>query len=306
MNYIIFGFSLATTTFLILATLLNFFESKLPVDLGQFLRYGKFASKEKCAFFSKFNVEVPKSCFKHFYVVALICYMFTFSGINAVYIFKFEVPDCIVQWINAISGNDSFSFVTTTQTYVAVCLMTLQVSKRFYETHYISIFGKNSYININQYILGIAYYPGTCLAILCEAPKFAKSSSYLSQELDFTSLTYVEILAIFIFLWAWWHQYKSSEILANLRKNKKGEIVTYEHKLPFGDWFEYISSPLQAAEIIMYTSLTVILRYNFTWFFVYALVIANQVDTMILNHRWYQETFPDYPKNRKALIPFIY
>ncbi|XP_056643766.1 polyprenol reductase [Diorhabda sublineata] len=305
MNYIIFIFSVATTMLIILATLLNFFEAKLPVALGQFFRYGKFASKEKCALFSKLNVEVPKSWFKHFYIVALICYTTMFIGINAVYIFKFEVPHCVIHWMNAISGN-SLSFVTTTQTYIAVCLMTLQVSRRFYETHYVSIFGKNSYINVNQYILGIVYYPGTCLAILCEAPKFVKSPPYFSQEINFINVTYMEILAICIFLWGWWHQYRASEILANLRKNKKGEIVTSEHKLPFGDWFEYISSPLQAAEIIMYTALTVILKYHFTWFFVYAWVVVNQVETMLLNHWWYQDTFPDYPKNRKALIPLIY
>ncbi|HSA16026.1 MAG TPA: hypothetical protein P5346_14880 [Spirochaetota bacterium] len=24
------------------------------------------------------------------------------------------------------------------------------------------------------------------------------------------------------------------------------------------------------------------------------------------NHKWYRDNFPDYPKERKALVPFIY
>ncbi|MHA1318096.1 MAG: hypothetical protein ACTSQ6_11365, partial [Candidatus Heimdallarchaeaceae archaeon] len=34
--------------------------------------------------------------------------------------------------------------------------------------------------------------------------------------------------------------------------------------------------------------------------------IANLAPRARSNHKWYLENFPDYPKNRKALIPFIY
>jgi 3-oxo-5-alpha-steroid 4-dehydrogenase 1 len=32
---------------------------------------------------------------------------------------------------------------------------------------------------------------------------------------------------------------------------------------------------------------------------------ANLVPRALSNHRWYKEQFPDYPKNRKAILPFL-
>ncbi|HCB40998.1 MAG TPA: 3-oxo-5-alpha-steroid 4-dehydrogenase, partial [Gammaproteobacteria bacterium] len=33
--------------------------------------------------------------------------------------------------------------------------------------------------------------------------------------------------------------------------------------------------------------------------------MANLVPRALANHRWYQETFSDYPKDRRAVIPYI-
>lgn len=56
-----------------------------------------------------------------------------------------------------------------------------------------------------------------------------------------------------------------------------GKVVTSAHKVPQGDWFNYISSPHLAAEILMYFSLTVILWNNVTWRFIFGWVLSNQV-----------------------------
>ena len=48
----------------------------------------------------------------------------------------------------------------------------------------------------------------------------------------------------------------------------------------------------------------------FTWspagIYIFAISAANLVPRAIATHKWYQERFPDYPKERKALIPFIW
>ncbi|VEN50888.1 unnamed protein product [Callosobruchus maculatus] len=56
----------------------------------------------------------------------------------------------------------------------------------------------------------------------------------------------------------------------------------------------------------MYTCLTILLWYNITWFFVFAWVIINQVETILLSHWWYKKTFRDFPAQRRALIPYLY
>lgn len=56
-----------------------------------------------------------------------------------------------------------------------------------------------------------------------------------------------------------------------------GKVVTSAHKIPKGDWFEYISSPHITAEILMYLSITLILWRNITWRFIFGWVLSNQV-----------------------------
>ncbi|MGL5956334.1 MAG: 3-oxo-5-alpha-steroid 4-dehydrogenase, partial [Brevinema sp.] len=33
--------------------------------------------------------------------------------------------------------------------------------------------------------------------------------------------------------------------------------------------------------------------------------VANLLPRALTSHRWYLDHFPDYPKDRKALIPFL-
>jgi hypothetical protein len=38
-------------------------------------------------------------------------------------------------------------------------------------------------------------------------------------------------------------------------------------------------------------------------------VVSSSIEPLgpraLANHRWYRETFPDYPPDRKALVPFV-
>ena len=91
----------------------------------------------------------------------------------------------------------------------------------------------------------------------------------------------------------------SDSLLRSLRT--KGETG---YKIPRGGLFEYISSPNYFGEIIEWTGWAVA-----TWALPGAAfvlwTIANLAPRALANHRWYIQEFPDYPKKRKALIPFI-
>ncbi|KAG5882537.1 hypothetical protein JTB14_038148 [Gonioctena quinquepunctata] len=224
---------------------------------------------------------------------------------TSVYIFNNSPPRWLLDFLNAVGGRDRVSYTSATHVYLSLILLTLQVYRRFYDTHCVSVFGK-SMININHYIVGMLHYPGSALAIICEAPQFAKNSSYAMTDLNLAALSSLDIFAILLFIWAWRQQHVTTKILANLRKNKKGDVVTSEHKLPQGGMFEYLSAPHQTAEILMYLSITILLWYNITWFFVFTWVLSNQVETILLSHWWYQATFNEFPKKRKALIPYLY
>ncbi|CAH1159397.1 unnamed protein product [Phaedon cochleariae] len=301
MNWVMLTFSLLTTSMIACSSIFNFFENKIPTFFSKTFRYGKFACKEKV-----FGViDLPKSWFRHFYWVAVISYTFILYQATQVYVFGNEPSHRFLEFLQCLCGENRPAHTTATHIFLALILMTLQAYRRFYDTHFISVYSKNSVMNLSHYLVGIIHYPGSALAVICEAPNFTHKALSSSVDLDISQLSYTDIAAVIIFLWAWWHQHKTTKILADLRKNEKGDLVSNDHKVPYGDWFDYLSAPHQNAEILMYFSITILLWYNITWFFVFAWVLSNQVETILLSHWWYQETFDKFPKNRKALIPLI-
>lgn len=76
------------------------------------------------------------------------------------------------------------------------------------------------------------------------------------------------------------------------------------YRIPHGGGFRYVSSPNYLGEIVEWTGWAVL-----TWslagasFALYT--IANLAPRALANHRWYRETFPDYPEGRRALVPFV-
>lgn len=92
----------------------------------------------------------------------------------------------------------------------------------------------------------------------------------------------------------------SDTILLCLRKQGKTGYV-----VPDRGAFRYVSCPNYLGEILEWTGWAIA-----TWslaglaFCVYT--VANLVPRARSNHRWYLERFPDYPSNRRALIPGVF
>lgn len=88
-------------------------------------------------------------------------------------------------------------------------------------------------------------------------------------------------------------------VLIHLRK--PGETG---YKIPRGGMYRWITSPNYFGEIVEWAGWALM-----TWslpglaFAVYT--TANLAPRAISNHRWYRETFPDYPRERRALVPFL-
>jgi len=91
----------------------------------------------------------------------------------------------------------------------------------------------------------------------------------------------------------------SDEILLSLRKNS-----TPAYTIPSGGLFHYISCPNFFGEIIEWGGFALM-----SWSpaaLAFALwTLINLVPRALDHHRWYKNKFEDYPRNRKAIIPFI-
>jgi 3-oxo-5-alpha-steroid 4-dehydrogenase 1 len=92
----------------------------------------------------------------------------------------------------------------------------------------------------------------------------------------------------------------SDNILRNLRKSQ----IRGAYKVPHGALFKFVSSPNYFGEILEWTGWA-IATWSLPGLAFAVFTIANLAPRAVANHRWYRSTFPEYPEDRKALIPFV-
>ena len=92
----------------------------------------------------------------------------------------------------------------------------------------------------------------------------------------------------------------SDQLLRRLRQ--PGETA---YKIPVGGGFAWVSAPNYLGEIVEWVGFALAAQTLAAWAFA-AFTLANLAPRAAANHRWYRERFPDYPGERRALIPFVW
>lgn len=163
-------------------------------------------------------------------------------------------------------------------------------------------------MNVFIYLCGFYHYFGASWSILMESPGLCTKGAVIGDRINFSlsALKWNHLIGSALFVYAFFEQFRSHSILANLRKHGN-KVTDVKHKIPFGGLFELVSCPNYFAEILIYISLSIICgfeNYAFNWVTIW--VTSNQLYSALMGHRWYQEHFPNYPKNRKAFIPYLF
>lgn len=76
------------------------------------------------------------------------------------------------------------------------------------------------------------------------------------------------------------------------------------YSIPRGGLYRYVSCPNYLGEMIQWAGWA-LMAYNLGAFSFFVWTAANLAPRAWATHRWYRDRFPDYPPERKALIPFI-
>jgi hypothetical protein len=107
------------------------------------------------------------------------------------------------------------------------------------------------------------------------------------------------ISGLILFMVGFYINWQSDHILIHLRK--PGEKA---YMIPDKGLFKLISCPNHFGEILEWTGFAIM-----TWSapgLAFALwTVVNLLPRALQHHRWYKRTFANYPRERKALIPFI-
>jgi 3-oxo-5-alpha-steroid 4-dehydrogenase 1 len=108
------------------------------------------------------------------------------------------------------------------------------------------------------------------------------------------------ITGIFLFLAGMLININADKILIDLRKPG-----TLEHNIPEDGLYHWISCPNYFGEIIEWCGFA-IMTWSLPGFSFALWTAANLLPRASAHHAWYKEHFADYPRDRKAVIPFIW
>lgn len=108
------------------------------------------------------------------------------------------------------------------------------------------------------------------------------------------------LLGIALFFTGFLTNVQSDTILLSLRRADKSA-----YQIPRGFLFNYVSCPNYLGEVVEWFGWAMA-----TWSLpglAFALfTAANLMPRAYSHHHWYQQTFQEYPKDRKAIVPFIF
>lgn len=97
----------------------------------------------------------------------------------------------------------------------------------------------------------------------------------------------------------------SDAIIRALRRDARCTTDGPRYAIPHGGWFRYVSNPHYLGEIVEWIGWATFTGTPAGWAFA-LFTFANLMPRAVANHRWYRTTFPDYPPERRILIPFLF
>jgi 3-oxo-5-alpha-steroid 4-dehydrogenase 1 len=107
------------------------------------------------------------------------------------------------------------------------------------------------------------------------------------------------LVGVALFLAGWVINQRADLALSRLRKPGGPR-----YSIPQGGLYRYISCPNYFGEILEWIGWAV-LTWSLAGTAFAVFTAANLLPRAIATHRWYRDTFPDYPRDRKAVLPFL-
>ncbi|KAI0460697.1 hypothetical protein F5B21DRAFT_18578 [Xylaria acuta] len=234
--------------------------------------------------------RIPHSWFIHFYILSVSCTIFW----AVQFVMKGSVLELIVKHQLAKCA----SSMTMTQVVLAWFLMGLQGARRLYE--YLAVLRpSSSSMWIIHWLLGNGFYLCTSVSIWVEGSRAIECSGQSCPGIEFPPLK--SVIASFVFLIAWFMQYRCHRYLAGLKK----------YSLPDEGLFRYLVSPHYTCECLLYLSMAVLAApeghmYNRTLVCAWLFVSVNLGVTANGTKIWYGEKFGKKVQGKWKMIPVVF
>jgi protein-S-isoprenylcysteine O-methyltransferase Ste14 len=107
------------------------------------------------------------------------------------------------------------------------------------------------------------------------------------------------LFGLFLFILGMYMNIYHDYLMIKIKKKNNSYVI------PHGTWFKFVSCPNYLAEIIEWIGYALLTNTLSALIFAFA-TFANLFPRAVEYHKWYHNKFKDqYPKERKAIIPFL-
>ncbi len=96
----------------------------------------------------------------------------------------------------------------------------------------------------------------------------------------------------------------SDAIIRNLRTPEEVARGSKEYRIPEGGLFRWVTNPSYLTELTGWAGFA-LCTWSLAGVFILLISLANLVPRAFATQSWYREKFPDYPRERKVLIPYL-
>ncbi|KAI9227724.1 MAG: 3-oxo-5-alpha-steroid 4-dehydrogenase-domain-containing protein [Piptocephalis tieghemiana] len=251
---------------------------------------------------------VPKYRFRDFYLLSSIwCGWMLYALVYRwCYLGQLTFPITLVKGL--ASRSTLSSNLSIMDAILPLTFMTIQSLRRLYEQCLIERPSAQATMHISHYMAGLFHYSLMPLAVWIHTASLFHFSSFSSPDhLDLAHLTLRHLLASILFLWASYHHHRQHTILAHLRSpSSSSPQSTPVYRIPQGDWFDLVASPHYLFECIIYVAMTLAGGGSDYMTCVLLWVFTNLGTTAHGTLEWYRAKFPHFPKERRAMIPYLW
>ena len=134
------------------------------------------------------------------------------------------------------------------------------------------------------------------------ANAYLNASTLGSKEAGYTLAWLADprfLLGVTLFAIGYFINRQSDAILRSLRQ--PGETA---YKIPHGGLYRWISCPNYFGECLLWGGWA-LATWSLAGLAFFLFTAANLLPRALSHHQWYKSQFPDYPSERKAVIPFV-
>ncbi|MBI2382543.1 MAG: 3-oxo-5-alpha-steroid 4-dehydrogenase [Gammaproteobacteria bacterium] len=96
----------------------------------------------------------------------------------------------------------------------------------------------------------------------------------------------------------------SEAVVRSLRDPAKLAAGGGDYRIPYGGGYRFVSSPQYLGELIAWAGFA-LMTWGLPGVMIFLISAGNLVPRAFATHKWYRDKFPEYPAERKALIPYV-